>query len=132
MTQANKDDMQYAGELLSELEEAGFVVGPHFAQAVARHAAGAESYLEFFRSPEVSAGVLQLAAGQEDTQQPHTEDEVYLVIHGRGEIQVGLDSQPIAPGSVVVVGDGVRHYFHSLTEDLTALVVFRPAEGTNS
>ena len=86
-------------------------------------------YLEFLRVPSLSVGLYELPAGGADPQQPHTEDEVYYVIQGRGMIQVAGQDQPVLPGSAVFVGAGVPHHFHSITADLTLLVFFAPAEG---
>lgn len=41
--------------------------------------------LEFQRVPAMSAGLYELPAGA-DPQNPHTEDELYYVISGRGQI----------------------------------------------
>jgi len=86
------------------------------------------SYLEFLRVPSMSMGLYALPAGAVDTQQPHTEDEVYYVASGRGQIRVRDEDQPAQAGSVVFVDAGVKHYFHSITEDLVILVFFAPAE----
>ena len=43
-----------------------------------------QDYLEFLRVPSLSAGLYMLAAGAVDMQEPHTEDEIYYVISGRG------------------------------------------------
>ena len=40
-------------------------------------------YLEFLRVSSMSVGIYALPAGAVDTQQPHTEDEVYYVVSGR-------------------------------------------------
>jgi len=85
-------------------------------------------YSEFLRVPTMSAGIYQIAAGGSDPQQPHTEDEVYYVAEGQATIQVGDEHAPVAPGSVVFVAANVEHRFHSITEDLTVLVFFAPAE----
>lgn len=45
-----------------------------------------QDYLEFLRVPSLSAGLYMLAAGAADTQEPHTEDEIYYVISGRASI----------------------------------------------
>jgi mannose-6-phosphate isomerase-like protein (cupin superfamily) len=86
------------------------------------------SYLEFLRVPSLSVGVYALPAGAVDTQQPHTEDEVYYVASGRGQIRVHEEDRAVQAGSVVFVEAGVKHYFHNITEDLTILVFFAPAE----
>ena len=85
-------------------------------------------YYEFLRKPTISAGLYVLGAGHEDPQQPHTEDEVYYVVSGRATIRVGEEDRPIESGSVVFVGAEVEHRFHNITENLTTLVFFAPAE----
>lgn len=85
-----------------------------------------ELYHEFLRSPSLSAGLYVLPAGAADPQQPHTEDEVYYVTSGAGVIRVGDEDRPVSAGSIVYVGRGVEHRFHSITEDLTILVIFAP------
>ncbi len=88
-------------------------------------------YLEFLRVPALSMGVYTLPAGTEDPQQPHDEDEVYYVTHGMATIRVGGADQPVVPGSIIYVPAHVEHRFHDVTEDLTVLVFFAPAEYTN-
>jgi mannose-6-phosphate isomerase-like protein (cupin superfamily) len=86
------------------------------------------SYLEFLRVPSMSIGIYALPAGAVDTQQPHTEDEVYYVVSGRGQIRVHEEDRGVEAGSIVFVEAHVKHYFHSITEDLMILVFFAPAE----
>ena len=73
-----------------------------------------------------------LPAGATDPQQPHTEDEVYHVVSGRGRIQVGAEDRAVEAGTVVFVEAGVDHRFHAIAENLTVLVFFAPAEGSRS
>lgn len=86
------------------------------------------AYQEFIRSAGLSVGLYHLPAGAHDPQQPHTEDEVYYVISGRGQIRVDDEDMPVQASSTVFVGANVKHHFHSITEDLVVLVVFGPAE----
>ena len=86
------------------------------------------AYLEFLRVPALSMGLYQLPAEGVDPQQPHTEDEVYYIVRGAGQIRVGTEDRAVAAGSVVFVAAGVEHRFHSITEDLAILVFFAPAE----
>jgi mannose-6-phosphate isomerase-like protein (cupin superfamily) len=88
-------------------------------------------YLEFLRVPALSAGLYVLPAGGVDTQQPHTEDEVYYIVSGRGAIQVEDESRDVAAGSVVYVKAGDEHRFHSIAEKLVIVVFFAPAEYSN-
>ena len=85
-------------------------------------------YLEFIRKPSLSVGLYMLSAGAIDQQEPHTEDEVYYIVSGRASIQVANESRPVEAGSVVFVQANVDHRFHTITEDLTILVFFAPAE----
>lgn len=101
------------------------------AQLLTERQALGRPYLEFLRVSSLSVGIYSLPAGGQDLQQPHTEDEVYLVINGRAQIRVGAEDRPVAPGSVVFVAARVPHHFHSITEALDLLVFFAPAEGAN-
>ena len=89
-------------------------------------------YHEFLRVPTMSAGLYQLAAGASDPQQPHTEDELYYIVQGRAQLQVGREQVAVAPGSLVFVAANMEHRFHSITEDLSVLVFFAPAEYSQS
>jgi len=93
----------------------------------AREASG-EAWREFLRSPALSMGIYALAAGADDPQEPHAEDEVYYVVSGRGVLQVEEVDRSVRKGSIVFVPANAKHRFHSITEDLTALVFFAPAE----
>ena len=99
------------------------------ADLLSRREESGQLYLEFFEAPAMSVGVYELAAGSVDPQQPHTEDEVYYVVGGRGQVQIDGDDSEISPGSVIFVAAGVEHRFHSITDDLKLLVVFAPPRG---
>jgi mannose-6-phosphate isomerase-like protein (cupin superfamily) len=101
------------------------------AEVSAARAASGRLYHEFIRTHDLSVGLYELPAGSIDQQSPHTEDEVYHVVAGRATITVGGASRPVGPGSVVFVAADVAHRFHDITEDLTILVFFGPAEYTH-
>jgi mannose-6-phosphate isomerase-like protein (cupin superfamily) len=88
------------------------------------------AWFEFLRHPALSMGVYHLNAGQRDPQLPHSEDEVYVVLHGRAQFLAGGERREVGPGSVLFVGKLVEHRFDEIAEDLTALVFFAPAEGS--
>src|SRR3954452_16763681 len=92
------------------------------ADLLAAQASGGRAYREFLRVPALSMGLYVLPAGGVDPQQPHTEDEVYYVARGHGQIRIGAEDRPVQAGSVVFVAAGVPHRFHSITEDLAILV----------
>ena len=85
-------------------------------------------YFEFLRLPAMSAGVYVLAAGSTDLQSPHQEDEMYYVVRGRGRMRAGSEDQAVTEGSVIFVAAGAEHRFYEITEELTVLVFFAPAE----
>ncbi len=89
-------------------------------------------YQEFLRLPSLSVGLYSLPAGGIDPQQPHSEDEVYYVASGQGSIRVGDEDRQVQSGSVVFVAAGVSHRFHTITEAMTILVFFAPAEYTRA
>lgn len=98
---------------------------------VAARAAGGRLYHEFIRTHDLSVGLYELPAGASDPQGPHTEDEVYAVLSGRATITVGDEERAVGAGSVVFVAADVVHRFHDITEDLSILVFFGPAEYTH-
>ena len=89
-----------------------------------------ERYYEFFRSRSLSLGIYGLSAGESHPQQPHTEDEVYFIVQGSGQMGIGGRDRAVKQGSVVFVEAGAQHGFHSIEEDLEVLVVFAPPQGT--
>ena len=93
---------------------------------------GEHTYVDFLRKEMLSLGMAIWPAGGEDTQEPHTEDEVYIVMAGRGVIRVAQADRPVESGSVVYVGAGVEHRFHSVTDDLHVLVFWAPPYGSRA
>jgi mannose-6-phosphate isomerase-like protein (cupin superfamily) len=81
-------------------------------------------YKEFLRVPTVSCGLYRLAAGSRDMQTPHDEDEMYVVLEGRAQLQVGDEVYEVKPGSVLYVQAAEAHSFFEIVEDMTLLVVF--------
>jgi mannose-6-phosphate isomerase-like protein (cupin superfamily) len=100
-----------------------------YADIEAARATSGEPYHEFMRVPDLSAGIYVLEAGATDRQSPHTEDELYYVVAGRGVVTVGTETRPVVPGSLVFVAATVPHRFHDIAERLELLVLFGPAEG---
>ena len=89
-------------------------------------------WVEHLSVADLSVGTYSIPAGGVDDQVPHTEDEIYVITAGRAVLQAGGDSAPVGPGSVVFVAAGEEHRFTGVTEDLAAVVVFAPAEGSRS
>jgi len=100
-------------------------------QVIEQRRRSGKSWLEFLRVPALSMGIYLLPAGAEDPQSPHTEDEVYYVVSGRAMLRVGSEDRVAEPGSILFVAANVKHRFHSIEADLTSLVFFAPAAGSN-
>jgi mannose-6-phosphate isomerase-like protein (cupin superfamily) len=74
-------------------------------------------------SEGVELGVYVLVAPEPDRQQPHDDDEIYLVLDGSGVLDVEGTSVPMSVGDAVFVEAGADHRF-SAYEQLAVLVLF--------
>ncbi len=90
-----------------------------------------KAYLEFLHVASMSMGLYVLEAGATDLQQPHTEDEVYVVTAGKAKIRVANEVHNVEAGSIVYVDAHVEHKFFEIEERLETLVFFAPAEYAN-
>ena len=100
-----------------------------------RTADGSAHWAEQLRVPDLSVGTYSIPAGGTDDQQPHTEDEIYVITAGRATLTAGADGAQrlaVCPGSVVYVAAGEVHRFVDITQDFAALVLFAPAEETRA
>lgn len=96
------------------------------------HRATGRPYIEFIRSGALSTGLYVLPAGGVDQQQPHTEDEVYVVIAGGSLFTAGVETREVRAGDVLFVAAGVPHRFHDISEEMRIIVLFAPPEGSRS
>jgi mannose-6-phosphate isomerase-like protein (cupin superfamily) len=74
-------------------------------------------------SPGLELGVYVLVAPEPDRQQPHADDEVYVVLDGTGVLDVEGESVALREGHAVFVPAGAEHRF-SAYEQLAVLVIF--------
>jgi mannose-6-phosphate isomerase-like protein (cupin superfamily) len=93
-----------------------------------KYVGAGSSYNEFLRRRGMSVGLYVLPVGAEDKQTPHSADEVYVVLQGRGRLRVVDEQVEVKPGSVISVDHGEDHQFLDVTEDLHMLVVFAPPD----
>src|SRR6476646_11449689 len=88
---------------------------------------GAGGYEIVHESPGLELGVYVLVAPEPDRQQPHEDDEVYVVLEGSGTLEVEDQRVELSEGQAVFVPAGAEHRFVGY-EQLAVLVVFeRPA-----
>ena len=90
--------------------------------------AGNGGYEIVHESPGLEVGVYVLVAPEPDRQQPHEDDELYVVLEGRGVLEVEGESTPVREGSAVFVPAGADHRFTGY-EGLSVLVTFARTSG---
>jgi mannose-6-phosphate isomerase-like protein (cupin superfamily) len=88
-----------------------------------RLAAGNGGYEVVHRSPGLEIGVYVLVAPEPDLQSPHEDDEVYVVLEGRGTLEVEGQQVELREGHAVFVPAGAEHHFVGY-EQLSVLVLF--------
>lgn len=59
-----------------------------------------------------------------DPQQPHTRDEVYIIVSGRGEFQSEGTAYQFEPNDVFFVPAGAEHRFTKFTDDFVVWAIF--------
>jgi mannose-6-phosphate isomerase-like protein (cupin superfamily) len=74
-------------------------------------------------SPGLEVGVYVLVAPEPDRQQPHADDEIYVVLEGSGVLEVAGEPVPLGEGDAVFVEAGAEHRFTAY-ERLSVLVLF--------
>ena len=98
------------------------------------HAFGVASVVEKLRaagggyeivheSPGVELGVYVLVAPEPDRQQPHEDDEVYVVLEGNGTLEIEGRPVELREGHAIFVPAGAEHRFTGY-EQLAVLVIF--------
>jgi mannose-6-phosphate isomerase-like protein (cupin superfamily) len=90
-------------------------------------AAPQEQYAILFRHGTLTVGVY--APRGVDPQQPHTRDEVYVVVRGRGTFVLEESRRPFVPGDLIFVPAKHRHRFEEFSDDLLVWVLFYGPEG---
>jgi mannose-6-phosphate isomerase-like protein (cupin superfamily) len=92
----------------------------HVAQRLSEGNGGYEIVHE---SAGLQVGVYVLVAPEPDRQQPHEWDEIYVVLEGRGILNVEGEEIPLAEGGAAFVKAGAEHRFVGY-EGLSLLVIF--------
>ncbi len=92
----------------------------------------ANHWIVHMNSDALSLGTYSIPAGGTDDQEPHTEDEVYVVQAGRATLVTASGTVPVEPGSVIFVPAGETHKFTDITENLALVVIFAPRYGSRT
>ena len=78
----------------------------------------------FINRDSLAVGLLVLQSGEDDTQIPHSNDEVYLIISGDGFLRIKNKDYPVSKNKLFFVAKNVEHFFHSNTHELRVLYFF--------
>lgn len=81
-------------------------------------------FVDVMDTPTMEVGIINLKKDQEDTQQPHTSDEIYYVISGRGTIEIDGIKNEVNTGKIIYIPRKIRHSFHAFSNELIVLYIF--------
>jgi mannose-6-phosphate isomerase-like protein (cupin superfamily) len=91
--------------------------------------AGNGGYEIVHTSPGLEVGVYVLVAPEPDRQQPHADDELYVVLEGSGVLNIEGEAIPVVEGQAIFVPAGADHQFTAY-EGLSVLVIFARASAS--
>ncbi|RPJ32750.1 MAG: cupin domain-containing protein [Nitrosopumilales archaeon] len=81
-------------------------------------------FLNFFDLKHLQAGILRLEPGERDTQEPHSLDEIYLVLEGDGFIEIGKKEYILKKDLFIFVPADVKHRFYGNTKEILVIYFF--------
>jgi mannose-6-phosphate isomerase-like protein (cupin superfamily) len=84
-------------------------------------------FVELFKHGSLSVELYQ--PKEKDKQQPHTRDEVYVVVAGEGIFFFDGEKKSYKTGDVIFVPAGVEHRFETFSDDFMTWVFFYGPEG---
>ena len=82
------------------------------------------NFKEFLRTPSLSCAIYHIPVGSRDMASAHEEDELYLVLEGRGQLRIGETEHRVQQGTLMYVRAACDHTFFDIQEDLTVLAFF--------
>jgi mannose-6-phosphate isomerase-like protein (cupin superfamily) len=91
-------------------------------EASARLAGEPEPFITLFERGDFSVELY--APRGTDKQEPHDQDEAYIVASGTGMFRRGGDRVPFQPGDFLFAAAGVSHRFEQFTDDFQTWVIF--------
>ena len=98
----------------------------HFAEAKARIPTAERSVRVWQRGALDVAFALPTPPKE---QAPHVQDEIYIIVRGRGTLIHDGKRDPFEPGDILFVAAGVEHQFKDVSEDLALWRVFYGPRG---
>jgi mannose-6-phosphate isomerase-like protein (cupin superfamily) len=96
-------------------------------QAVRHLAPGRPPFAKMFEHGTLSVEIFSPKGS--DDQQPHSRDEIYVVVHGHGEFVHGETREQFKSGDFIFIPAGLTHRFENFDDDLVVWVMFYGPEG---
>lgn len=93
----------------------------------ALHAGGEERFVPLLQRDTLE--VEFYAPRGHDPQQPHSRDELYVVVSGSGLFFDGEQRRPFSPGDFIFIAAGVEHRFEEFSDDFATWVFFYGPQG---
>ena len=81
-------------------------------------------FYTFINKSSLAAGVLVLQPGEEDTQEPHDNDEIYYVTSGDGFLKIKNKDYKISKDKIFFVEKDTPHFFYGNKKELKVLYFF--------
>jgi mannose-6-phosphate isomerase-like protein (cupin superfamily) len=100
-------------------------------EAVKQRLSEAGGYEVVHSSPGLEVGVYVLVAPEPDRQQPHDDDEIYIVLEGSGVLDVEGKKVELREGHALFVPAHAEHRFSGY-ESLSLLVIFERAQAPSA
>lgn len=81
-------------------------------------------FLDFLKVRNLEAGIIVLHPNEADTQEPHSDDELYYVIKGNAWMEIGKKKIQVKESSIIFIPAGMQHRFYGNVVDLVVLYMF--------
>jgi mannose-6-phosphate isomerase-like protein (cupin superfamily) len=81
-------------------------------------------FLNVFSSKGLEAGILRLKEGDKDIQAPHSIDEIYFVVDGKGSLEIEGKINAVKRGDFIFVPANAHHKFTLDSTSKSLLVIY--------
>ena len=82
------------------------------------------SIQEFLRTPSLSCAMYHVPAGSDEMSKAHEEDELYLILEGRGRLRIEDTVHEVSAGTLMYVHAACDHAYFDVEESIVAMVFF--------
>ena len=81
-------------------------------------------FLNVFSGKGLEAGILRLEEGDNDIQAPHSINEMYFVVEGKGSIEIEGKTRAVKSGDFIFVPANAHHKFTLDSNSKSLLVIY--------